>query len=91
MKPYWNHEMNIMPTITLKNIPDTLYLSLKESAAQHRRSLNSEILFCMEEILMPRKLTVEEQLSTAQFLRAKTSSMKMGAEEITVAKTEGRL
>jgi len=82
--------MNVMPSITLKNIPDTLYLSLKESAAQHRRSLNSEILFCMEEILMPRKLNVDEQLSTARLLRAKTSSKMMGAEEITEAKTKGR-
>ena len=37
-----------MPTLTLKNIPDTLHAVLKESAERNRRSLNSEILIRLE-------------------------------------------
>ena len=39
---------NAMLTLTLKNIPAHLHASLKESAAKHRRSLNSEILTRLE-------------------------------------------
>lgn len=37
-----------MPTVTLKNIPDDLHRRLKERAARHHRSLNGEILACLE-------------------------------------------
>jgi len=37
-----------MLTFTLKNIPEHLHAKLKESARQHRRSLNSEILVRLE-------------------------------------------
>jgi plasmid stability protein len=37
-----------MPTITVKNIPTELYELLKQSAAANRRSINSEILTCIE-------------------------------------------
>jgi len=30
-----------MPAVTVKNIPDELYKKLKDSAANHRRSINS--------------------------------------------------
>ena len=34
-----------MPAITLKNIPDELYVKIKKSAELNFRSINSEILF----------------------------------------------
>jgi hypothetical protein len=37
-----------MATLTLKNIPDELHASLRESAERNRRSLNSEILVRLE-------------------------------------------
>ncbi|HEC26903.1 MAG TPA: Arc family DNA-binding protein, partial [Gammaproteobacteria bacterium] len=40
-----------MPAITLKNIPDSLYAQLKTAASVHHRSLNSEILYCVERTL----------------------------------------
>jgi plasmid stability protein len=33
-------------TLTIKNIPERLRQRLKESAAQHRRSLNGEAISC---------------------------------------------
>ena len=40
-----------MPTLTIKGMPDPLYLRLKERAAEHRRSLNSEILVLLEQVV----------------------------------------
>jgi hypothetical protein len=41
-----------MPALTIKNIPDDLYIRLKEAARARRRSLNSEILYCVERTLV---------------------------------------
>lgn len=35
-------EINSMPAMTIKNIPDDLYSRLKEAAQTHHRSMNSE-------------------------------------------------
>ena len=41
-----------MPTsLTLKNVPDAVYERLKAVAAQHRRSLNSQAIVCLETVL----------------------------------------
>ena len=37
-----------MRTITLKGIPEELYDRLEQNAVAHRRSINSEILVCLE-------------------------------------------
>ena len=41
-----------MPTITVKNIPEDLYARLKAYAAANRRSVNSQVIVCIER--MPR-------------------------------------
>jgi plasmid stability protein len=37
-----------MPTLTIKGLPDPLYPRLKQQAEAHRRSLNREIIVCLE-------------------------------------------
>jgi len=37
-----------MTTPTIMNIPDAIYRQLKRQAAQHRRSLNQEVIACLE-------------------------------------------
>ena len=37
-----------MPTLTLRNIPDPVYLALKAHAQRNRRSLNSEAVTRLE-------------------------------------------
>jgi Arc-like DNA binding domain. len=39
-----------MPVLTIKGMPDDLYRRLKKRAAANRRSLNSEIIFSLEDI-----------------------------------------
>jgi plasmid stability protein len=35
-------------TITLKNVPPELHRSLKDLARKHKRSLNQEVIHCLE-------------------------------------------
>ena len=79
-----------MPALTLKNIPDTLYLQLKHAAKAHHRSLNSEIIFYIERALGTHKLDVSEQLSIARTFREKTADHPVSNDELTAAKNEGR-
>ena len=39
-----------MSTITLKDVPQELRSALKQRAARNRRSLNQELLFCLEQV-----------------------------------------
>ena len=79
-----------MPTITLKNIPDPLYEKLKEAAHINHRSLNSEILYCVERTLNTYKIDVDEHIRIARQLRAKTAKYPISDEQINKAKIQGR-
>jgi len=79
-----------MPAITLKNIPNDLYMKLKEAAQAHHRSLNSEILYCVERTLDSHKIDVAEHLTMARKLRAKTAANPITNDELSAAKNEGR-
>jgi len=51
-----------MPSLTIKNIPASLFDRLKLRAAQNRRSLNNEVLECLERELMPAPEMTEQEL-----------------------------
>ena len=40
-----------MPSLTIKGMPDELYRLLKQRAASNRRSLNSEILITLQQVV----------------------------------------
>lgn len=80
-----------MPTtLTLKNIPDTLYERLKASAEKHRRSLNSEAIVCLESVLLPTKTTPKERLARARALRDSLPQGEFHVHDIDEAKKQGR-
>ena len=80
-----------MPTtLTLKNIPDDLYERLKESAAVHRRSLNSEAIVCLESVLLSGRVEPAERLARARALRAALPKGRFRARDIDALKREGR-
>jgi len=62
-----------VPTLTVKNIPDELYERLKQSAAEHRRSLNSEILVCLERALYSERVDPQAVLARADALRRRAA------------------
>ncbi|MFC1796281.1 Arc family DNA-binding protein [Pseudomonadota bacterium] len=79
-----------MPALTIKNIPDDLYIRLKESARAHGRSLNGEILYCIERMLVPYKIDVSDHLATSWKLREKTAAHSLTDEMLNSAKNDGR-
>ena len=80
-----------MPTLTIKNIPLSLYRKLKQRAARNRRSLNGEVIVCLEEVLQSTRLDAATFLTQAQELRSRGPRRVLTAAEVTQAKTEGRL
>ena len=80
-----------MPTtLTLKNIPDSVYERLKSAAEMHRRSLNSEAIVCLEAVLLPTKLAPSERLARAREMRAALPKQRFSHKDIDTAKREGR-
>ncbi len=80
-----------MPTtLTLKNIPESVYERLKASAASNRRSMNREAIVCFESMLFPERRTVSERLERARVLRATLPKATFRAQDIDAFKREGR-
>jgi plasmid stability protein len=79
-----------MATITLKNVPDDLYESLKRQAQAHRRSINSELIHCLETVLMPKQISAEERLGRLRSLRCRIDSRAVSAQDILAVIDEGR-
>jgi len=63
---------------------------LKEAARTHRRSLNSEILYCVERMLAPYRLDVSDHIANARKLREKTAAYTLTDELLNAAKNDGR-
>ena len=79
-----------MATVTVKNIPDELYDRLKSVAEINRRSINSEIIMCIENTVLSRRINLDEVLENARQLRQLTSGKLISDDEFNKAKTEGR-
>lgn len=77
-------------TITLKNIPDAIYDSLKQAAEAHHRSLNSEVIACLERVLLPSKAGPDERLARARLIRESLAGKKFKAADIAKAIAQGR-
>ena len=79
-----------MSTLTIKNIPPELYKRLKARAAQHRRSINSEVIVCLEQILRSTRLDVSTLLARAREVRRYTEHAWLTDDELQKMKSEGR-
>ena len=80
-----------MPTLTIKNIPEELYTQLKRYAEINRRSLNSEVILCIERAIYSHRIQPEEYLAKARRLREKTMQYPISDDDFTAAKVAGRL
>lgn len=78
-----------MATITLKNIPEKLYQQLKQRAVQHYRSLNSEVIACLQDLVGSRQVDPDALLERARILR-KSVSGKLTDKELSLLKNQGR-
>jgi antitoxin FitA len=78
-------------TLTIKNLPDTLYAQLKARAEKNRRSLNSEAILAVERALTESRAA--DPASTIAALRRSRAQLKhihLTDEILLAAKTSGR-
>lgn len=79
-----------MPTtLTLKNIPDEIYNRLKYAATINHRSLNSEVLVCLESVLLPQLISPQQRVERANALLVNHTTT-FYADDIEKFKQEGR-
>lgn len=78
-----------MATLTIKNLPDELYESLKERAALARRSINSEAIICLEQVLLGKELDEARLADELRVLRER-SPLYLTDAEVRRAIDEGR-
>jgi plasmid stability protein len=79
-----------MATFTVKNIPDDLYERLKASAAANLRSINSEIIVCIEQAVASHTIDPDAFIVRARSLRAYTQGHELTDEELNLVRAEGR-
>jgi len=80
-----------MAALTLRNIPDELYRSLKQQAVEHHRSLNKEVVYLLETGLQSQVRDDEAWLRQAVALRNSLGDIQPLDDDILQqAKNEGR-
>jgi plasmid stability protein len=78
-----------VPTLTIKGLPDPLYRRLKRQAEAHRRSLNGEIITCLERASGAAALDPVAWLARAAQVRA-TVARPLGRAALAAARRAGR-
>ncbi|MGD8782337.1 MAG: Arc family DNA-binding protein [Ignavibacteria bacterium] len=78
-----------MNNITVRNIPERIRKKLKERAAITHRSLNNEIIACLEESLFPNNAEIEKILEQTEKIRSRLK-FKVKLEDLNLAKNQGR-
>ena len=79
-----------MTSITVKNIPPDIYALLKQSAEANRRSINSEVIACIERAVSSQLVNPDLLLVRARALREKTGAYITSEENIPQVKNAGR-
>lgn len=79
-----------MANITVKNIPPDLYGHLKECAVANHRSINGEIIACIERGVKGQKTAPEAVLARARQLREKWKGPPITDAQLRKAKNTGR-
>lgn len=78
-----------MPSITVKNIPEPIYQQLRKRAQAQHRSINSEIIACLEQTTLPHRPSPEEFLLQARKMRQQVKG-RLSAQLIQKAIDQGR-
>ncbi len=65
-----------MPSITIKNIPDNIYSKIKENAAKNFRSINGEILYCLNRVLENNINDSDKLISLVEELQSRIETSK---------------
>jgi len=77
-----------MASLTLKGVPEELLAELKREAAEHRRSLNGEVLHRLEQSVSSR--SPQEVLEEIRRYRVHPRGRPLTVQELKAAIEEGR-
>ena len=80
-----------MRTITVKKIPDDLYNKLKEKAGINHRSINSEIIMCIESAVRSKRIDPDAFIARIEILQKEITIPALTDDIIFEAKEQGRL
>ena len=79
-----------MATLTIKNIPEKLRRRLKESAREHRRSINGEAISCLESVLVGSRVDPSKFLAQVRALRERMPRLYLTDNDLRAARNKGR-
>ncbi len=79
-----------MPSLTIKGVPDSLFRRLKRRATLHRRSLNSEVITCLEQAASFPAIDPKAWLAEVDRLRVRLALRPLTEASLTRAKANGR-
>ena len=79
-----------MPTLTIKGLPGPLHLRLKAMAEAHRRSLNGEIIVCLERAAGVGAHQHAALLAEIDAFRRQLALKPMSDRELRAARAAGR-
>lgn len=79
-----------MPTLTIKGLPDPIYERLKAQADAHRRSLNGEIIVCLERAVHAARFDPDAWLADARAFRDSLAIEPLTDRELREARQAGR-
>ena len=79
-----------MATLTVKNIPQPVIDRLKQQAALHRRSLNLEVISCLEAAVEATPVDPEALLARVRALRVRPAGVRLTDRLLTRLKAAGR-
>ena len=80
-----------MATLTVKNVPEPLVERLKGQATLHRRSLNHEVIACLEAVTLATPLDLDSLLARVRAVRRKPSRFRLTDQTLARLKAAGRL
>ncbi|MBU3918006.1 hypothetical protein KKA14_20960 [bacterium] len=78
-----------MATITVRNVPDSVYRDLQKESKKENRSLNGQVLQIFKDYINQKKPT-ETILKDIEALHEKVGSINFSQEEIKTIIEEGR-
>ena len=79
-----------MPTLTIKGLPHPLYRRLKQLAVVHRRSLNGEIIVCLERAVGAGPEDPATWVARARRFRERVGVRPLSARQLAKAREDGR-
>ena len=79
-----------MASLTLKKIPQSLLQQLKAQAARHRRSLNHEVIVCLESLTQSVPIDAERLLAKARQIRQTPKKTRLTDRTLNALKAAGR-